>query len=1630
MVFVSPTVLRLTIPQSRITTSGNYTLRVANPLPGGGQTGTRTFAVTPALPSVAEFVGVTTAVLAGSADAFTVRFRDVFGNLAAFPASVVNFTNENGSVAGTIPLAATTNPAIFTAPRTTYTIDGNYRLWIGGIATTTGNASFVVNANNDARVEFSGVTNRLQAGEALPSFTVKYFDVFNNPTDRGVGNVTLRFAPNGTIRQTIPVVRLSEGVYQTQAFVVTTADTYFVQVQGIAQAKSSYTSSTGTVVAGALPTFDVTPLAAVRATLTGVDIDIDAGTTQPNARVRSYDQYGNLTNVPTLTTLSYSNTTDATVRSSTGTLVLTRTGFGLYDVDATKFWFAGNYTFASAEMAQTTGNRAFAVRALVATNVAFQPSTTTIAKGDENAFLTITYRDKFGNATNLATFPADVEYAGMTMTSSGTLSLGVVPTLPGTVRTKLSSLSKLGDYRVQIAGLTLPVVGTQRFEIIGREPVRAVMTGLPETLCNSSAGDIDIYVTSFDVTGEVTENYPNGIRFALTRGGVTISTGRLEYVGIVSPGIARYRLRAPFEPGRYTLSIISPYIAPEDVEGVAVMEVCSPPTALSVVGANISPSVSGSTSCIVAGTSLTGLTVRLLDAAGEPTFGVDAVTATYQGLTAVSTGTLRLIPSGIRGIFVEPAPPTVFTTAGTYRLTISTNGNFALTTVGTFCVQPDVAVSVVPRTAPNTCITAGSAIVPLSFAVQDRFGNVTGGFTNAAGQNNPFVATFTADAPVVSTGTITLVTTATGMLTELAPAQIFTTTGTYRLTVPVYRNGMLIASQPMSFCVQPDVAAIGIVGNITSPILVNGTQTPVLTVRDRWWNLTDYAGTLAYSGAASGAITLARRGLGVYDGATTAFGAAGDYALAAGGLEMRGMTTFSTFQPVLAVSRTTLDFNATVTTALTQNLTVSGTFDLTYQNMPNGAVLTLTAPANFLLSTPDCTTPAQQCLLTVSGAGTVRVTVNFVRTPQTLAGAYSGALTIASSNNLTTTSSVQVRGEAYLCGDAFPDPPKLTFLVLHTDVNGYFSYYRGLSQQNARVARFRGSNDIREYVMESLDLSNLVNRNSGVNLRFSLDPVIYSTSAVVNVNGMSGALTTGIRDNWYYPSRDENDRYAFGGGEIGALGNLIASPISQLSRLRELVQADIVVLIGSVPFTWIDNMGTTRATVSAAGIADLGITDLATSYFLLDINRTFPKSLIFTHEAGHLCGGRHDSRDNSLYTAGSAGAIMSFPANPPVQTATIDFGWYHGGTYRYNEEFVSTGRNLELSNLATPTSVVEVGTIMAQFQPKVMNWSNPAISVTIPESGVFLPTGNTPPGGAVITTPVSITIVPYQERNMAARMNSDNTTAGVGGGRTVANLHQEHITYIDASISGTRTLAAASTSTYRVNVCGALATRPFTYRWLLQQAGTQVFTEVGTQEFYTLTMPNNREVRLRVEVTDRDNRRVTAEAYITCAACSAPVITALLESSNKGSSGLSSSTTDERPFEFPICAGNGTQTILAQTARAGNSSLSSFSANAHPKAQETDFTEEISPVVVLDVPYPNPAQQDCTVGFSLPNAEHIHLALYDAFGRNMQTILDDKYSRGQKTFSVSTSSLPTGVYTLRLLTSSGKILVKNLVIIR
>jgi hypothetical protein len=1261
-----------------------------------------------------------------------------------------------------------------------------------------------------------------------------------------------------------------------------------------------------------------------------VDVQIPAGTAQFLARVRAYDAFDNLTDTPRLTTLTFSNATDASVgiRSSTGTLALMSTGagVGLYDVDGAKFTFAGKYTLSSPEVAQMSGAREFNVRPLAPSSITFQPSTTAVAVGDENAIMTITYRDRYGNASEPAVFPLDIEFNGVTVSSNGTLTLerplldtSSVPLnrkfaivrsaalgdyVVGVATAKLGRLTTKGEYAVRIRGTSLSQTGITTFRVIGYEPYFATFVPSVENVCDVNM-NVEVSMAVRDSRGNPTDNVPVRARFVVTVGGAEVQRGNLELVLPVDPvlsaqGIVRFRLLAPLVPGVYRFFAVSPTVDEENSAGE--LRVCGPATAMEVS----SPAAGA---CITAGNSLVPLSIRLLDADGTPTTVPNTLRATFTGtaINGASAGTVTLQLDPATGLFREALPRRIFTTAGTYSLLV--------------------------------------------------------------------------------VGDLTLETQITSVV---------------------------------NFCVQPDVAAIGVVSGVTPTILVNGSQTPVLTVRDRWYNLTDYAGTLTYAGAASGAVALTRRSVGVYDGATTPFGVGGAYAFVAGVLEMRGAIGFSIVQPTIALSQTRLDLNASVTTTLMQDLTISGSFDIPYQSMPTGTIITVTAPTGFLISTPTCGTPVQQCILTVSGSGSVRVTVNFVRTPQTLAGSYSGVITVVSGSNIAPPTSVQVQSEAYSCGDAFPDPPKITFLVLHTDLNSYFNYWRGERQTNPRVGRFRGADNMREYVLESLDLSNLINRNSGVNLRFSLDPVILSTSAVVNVNGVTGALTTGIRDNWYYESQNNNDRYVFGGGEFDIVSNLVSNTASLLSRFQESVQADIVVLVGSVPYSWTDIDGNSRGVVSAAGIAPgVGITSSLNSFFIMDINRTYPKSLVFTHEVGHLSGGSHDVRDWSFITESSAGAIMEFPANPPTQTATIDFGWYHGGQYRYNQEFVTNGRNLELAALRTPSSIVDVGTIMAQLQPKVMNWSNPTITVTIPESGVFLPTGNRPAGNFIGT--------PYQVRNMAARMNANSTIEGVGGGQTVANFHREHITYIDASISGVRTLAAGASSVYRVNVCGTLAIRPFTFRWFIQQAGTQVFTQVGTEESYSLDMPNNREVRLRVEVTDNDNHRVTAEAYISCNACAAPPVTF---AAFKGVSSVTGSTTGSLDYEMPLCAGVIVNPPLARTASTAKQSAAVSNQYMPTTSQLTAETEEIPNTVTLDAPYPNPGGDEITVSFSIPKAGYVSIGLYDVLGREAVPIAHDECMPGRKTFRVLVRTLPSGMYMLRLRTGEGKIIAKPITIAR
>ena len=64
--------------------------------------------------------------------------------------------------------------------------------------------------------------------------------------------------------------------------------------------------------------------------------------------------------------------------------------------------------------------------------------------------------------------------------------------------------------------------------------------------------------------------------------------------------------------------------------------------------------------------------------------------------------------------------------------------------------------------------------------------------------------------------------------------------------------------------------------------------------------------------------------------------------------------------------------------------------------------------------------------------------------------------------------------------------------------------------------------------------------------------------------------------------------------------------------------------------------------------------------------------------------------------------------------------------------------------------------------------------------------------------------------------------------------------------------------------------------------------------------------------------------------------------------------------------------------------------------------------------YPNPFNPSAEVSFSLPMDSHVKLAAYDVQGKQVDIIFEGVQSVGQHSYTWNASSLPSGVYYIRL----------------
>jgi uncharacterized repeat protein (TIGR01451 family) len=81
---------------------------------------------------------------------------------------------------------------------------------------------------------------------------------------------------------------------------------------------------------------------------------------------------------------------------------------------------------------------------------------------------------------------------------------------------------------------------------------------------------------------------------------------------------------------------------------------------------------------------------------------------------------------------------------------------------------------------------------------------------------------------------------------------------------------------------------------------------------------------------------------------------------------------------------------------------------------------------------------------------------------------------------------------------------------------------------------------------------------------------------------------------------------------------------------------------------------------------------------------------------------------------------------------------------------------------------------------------------------------------------------------------------------------------------------------------------------------------------------------------------------------------------------------------------------------------------------DTEDEEELPAAYVLEQNYPNPFNPVTTIAFTLPEAAHVRLAVYDVLGRQVTVLLDGLRGTGRHTVSFDASTLPSGTYFYRL----------------
>jgi hypothetical protein len=408
-------------------------------------TGTTAFEVVPNVDTRVTVEGLRDTITAGEMlPAFTVRYFDASGNPTDNSVGRVTYTRAGGSSTATISMMRT-NEGVYAVSATRATLSGVYNLSVRGInpLNVSGAKTFVVRPTTlPATVEIVISTTAMTARGANVTFTINYYDEFNNRAD-WVSDLTIT---NDEVASTasVDLVRQSLGVWK-KTITVLQPGGYDVAFD---------TPPPGAEIIGA-NSFGCSPGKAVRVRFSNVPSSMAAGSALTGAFMTFYDVRGRTTN----------NNSDIINLSSRGAEVIDPITFsprdaiaqhsGVFDISPVSFAALGlsnlrvdsdvDGTLPSSGNSQITVIPGPAVKARIQTT----PANALISAGSPIA-LEIRYTDALGNPTNCN---EKITFVTMATTVVATPARTLVNGLP--VYTAAPRFNTVGTYSVNIANIAI-----------------------------------------------------------------------------------------------------------------------------------------------------------------------------------------------------------------------------------------------------------------------------------------------------------------------------------------------------------------------------------------------------------------------------------------------------------------------------------------------------------------------------------------------------------------------------------------------------------------------------------------------------------------------------------------------------------------------------------------------------------------------------------------------------------------------------------------------------------------------------------------------------------------------------------------------------------------------------------------------------------------------------------------------------------------------------------------------------------------------------------------------------------------------------------------------------------------------